>query len=165
MSHGRAQMVDHALHVPTVEAAPRYVQLLYAAQRGRGEGTGTGETGGPEELRLTEQTEADREHESNMWARAAAENPEQPPRLSSSRRLFSDKDLDTQDIRTWTPLPPNNTVGVYPEFPPALERQVTYVIAVSDSCRPSTLRYSRSLQLPRMLSRAGVGMVELDRSI
>lgn len=69
---------------------------------------------------------------------------------------------------------PYNTVRGYPDFLPAVSRQawtanrstpVTYVIVASDSCRPSTLRYSRSLQPPRMLSRAGVGMVELDRSI
>lgn len=41
----------------------------------------------------------------------------------------------------------------------------TYVMMASESCRPSRLRYSRSLQLPMMLSRAGGGMVELDRSI
>lgn len=39
------------------------------------------------------QTPADREHEARTWARAAAEKPEQPLRLSCSSCLFSDKDL------------------------------------------------------------------------
>lgn len=39
------------------------------------------------------QTPADRGHEARMWARAAAEKPEQPLRLSCSSCLFSDKDL------------------------------------------------------------------------
>lgn len=63
-----------------------------------------------------------------------------------------------------TSAPEQHRLSV-PRVPAGSRTVVTYVIAVSDSCRPSTLRYSRSLQLPRMLSRAGVGMVELDRSI
>ena len=41
----------------------------------------------------TTQTAADREQEASRWARAGAEKPEQPLRLSCSRRPFSDKDL------------------------------------------------------------------------
>lgn len=41
----------------------------------------------------------------------------------------------------------------------------TYLMMASESCRPSRLRYSRSLQRQMMLSRAAVGMMELDRSI
>lgn len=51
VSHRRAQMGDDALHMLTVEAAPRYIQLLYTAGMRQGE-TGTGETGSLEELRL-----------------------------------------------------------------------------------------------------------------
>lgn len=38
-------------------------------------------------------------------------------------------------------------------------------MTVSESCKPSKLRFSRSLQLQMMLSRAAVGTMELDRSM
>lgn len=40
----------------------------------------------------------------------------------------------------------------------------TYLIMASDSCSPSRLRCSRSLQPPMMLSRAAAGTAELDMS-
>ena len=39
-----------------------------------------------------------------------------------------------------------------------------YLMMESESCRPSRLRHSSSLQRQMMLSRAEVGMMELDRS-
>lgn len=78
VSHRRAQMGDDALHMLAVEAAPRYIQLLHAA-RTRQRETGTGEMGGPEELRL-------------RWSRrkltestSPACGPEQQERIQSSR--------------------------------------------------------------------------------
>lgn len=51
VGHRQAQMGDDAFHMLTVEAAPRYIQLLYTACMRQRE-TGTGETGSLEELRL-----------------------------------------------------------------------------------------------------------------
>ena len=44
------------------------------------------------------------------------------------------------------------------------ESNRTDLMMVSDSCRPSRLRYSSSLQRQMMLSRAEVGIMELDIS-
>lgn len=41
----------------------------------------------------------------------------------------------------------------------------SHLMMVSESCRPSRLRHSSSLQRQMMSSRANVGMIELDRSI
>lgn len=118
VSDGRAQVLDQVLdHTPgllAAEAAPRHVQLLDAARDRDGDRDGDGDTAVRRAVRRDagpRRKRTDREHEASTRARAAAEKPEQPLRLSCSRSLFSDKDLGDrgQGTRDTDPSEPRRT--------------------------------------------------------
>lgn len=90
-----------------------------------------------------------------MAARAAAENPEQPPRLSCSRSGFWARQLQSG---------PDRTVRTSPTHPARPTARLGYLRTSSDSGSASRLRRRSRLQRQTTLRSAEAETTEPDRS-